>query len=287
MNTLPEHQALQCLAELPPGARVVVDFDETLLLANSTLLFIDSVRPRWLAWTVFKLVSLVFRLLPGALHAWRDAAVLVSLCLVCPWALPVWRRRAPRTAQAHANQPLARALVAHCRPEQVVVCSFGLGFVIRPLLAPLWHAVGAQADWAAVPLVASTARSAGTDRRAGKASLLAASGLVVPGEPLAVVTDSLDDRDLLARATHPLFVQWAATRHGVRVSLGDSPATHKGTGPPFTDSHGTPGIHAASYKGLTPLATYTWPLRARNASPRRKLRTMLKRFDPQRHTQNT
>lgn len=212
MNTLPEHQALQCLAELPPGARVVVDFDETLLLANSTLLFIDSVRPRWLAWTVFKLVSLVFRLLPGALHAWRDAAVLVSLCLVCPWALPVWRRRAPRTAQAHANQPLARALVAHCRPEQVVVCSFGLGFVIRPLLAPLWHAVGAQADWAAVPLVASTARSAGTDRRAGKASLLAASGLVVPGEPLAVVTDSLDDRDLLARATHPLFVQWAATR---------------------------------------------------------------------------
>ena len=211
MTPIPEQLALEHLAALPPGARVVVDFDETLLLANSTLLFLDSVRPRWLAWVVFKLVALVFRLLPKGWQPWRDAATLVAVSVACPWARAAWRRQAPQVASAHANLPLARALVAHCPPSQVVVCSFGLGFVIRPLLAPLWQLAGAPAAWHAVPLVASTARSAGADRRVGKPTLLARQGLVAPGEPLAVVTDSLDDRDLLAQATHPLYVKWAAT----------------------------------------------------------------------------
>jgi len=214
MTPIAEDLALERLTGLPTGARVVVDFDETLLLANSTLLYLDSVRPRWLAWMVFKLVVLVFRLLPRRWWVWRDAVSLVAVSLVCPWALGAWRRGAPGRVAAHANLPLARALVRRGHPERVVVCSFGLDFVIRPLLAPLWQQAEGGDAWVRVPLVAGRWLSAGADRLAGKPALLARHGqaLSADGQPLAVVTDSLDDRDLLALASLPLYVKWAAAQ---------------------------------------------------------------------------
>ena len=223
MTPIPENQALRMLAELPPHARVVVDFDETLWLSNSTLLYLDSVRPRWLAWLVFKLVSLCFRLLPASWALWRDGCAVVALTCVCPWALSVWRRQADQLVATHANMPLTNALVSSCSPSQVVVCSFGMDFVIRPLLSALWRnpegatsaapSPGAGA-WAHVPLVACSWRSSGADRRLGKRAMLANAGcpLVPDGPPWAVVTDSLDDKELLDHATHPLYVRWAAAR---------------------------------------------------------------------------
>ena len=223
MTPIPENQALDMLAELPSHARVVVDFDETLWLSNSTLLYLDSVRPRWLAWLVFKMVSLCFRLLPGSWGLWRDGCALVAVTCVCPWVLWSWRRQADQLASTHANMPLGNALVTSCLPSQVVVCSFGMDFVIRPLLSALWRRVGSPVNshrqpdssvWAEVPLVACSWRSSGTDRRVGKRAMLANAGcpLVSDGPPWAVVTDSLDDKELLDHATHPLYVRWAAAQ---------------------------------------------------------------------------
>lgn len=223
---LTDDQALAGLASLPADARVVVDFDETLFLTNSTLLYLDGVRPRWLVWMIFKLVGLLFRVLPARLALWRDACTVSAVTVLCPWALGAWKRNAAKVGAQYANVPLARALLAGCKPSQVQVCSFGMDFLIRPLLAPLWATVcdphsDMAANWRAVPLVASQWHTAGADRMMGKPAMLAQRGFAPPalGQPLVVVTDSLDDRALLEQATHPFLVQWAAV-HAVSLFRG-------------------------------------------------------------------
>ena len=214
MQPTPERQALDALSSLPPQARVVVDFDDTLWLTNSTQLYVDSVRPRWLAWVLFKLVALVFRGLPTRCAPWRDAATVACLTLCCPWAWWVWRRRAPQLVRRHTNQPLAQALAALPPQQDLLVCSFGMAFLIRPLLAQMGP------RWATVPLVASSVWSNGRDRQRGKRAMLppgwcdavASPSGTQPPPPLAVVTDSLDDQDLLALARWPLWVKWRAAR---------------------------------------------------------------------------
>lgn len=213
MHLTPEREALNTLTNLPREALVVVDFDETLWLTNSTQLYIDSIRPRWLAWVLFKLVALVFKLLPRSVAPWRDAATVACLTLCCPWAWWVWRRQAAGLAQRFTNQALAQALAALPPTQALWVCSFGMHFLIRPLLVHMGP------RWANVPLVASSVWSNGRDRQRGKLAMLppgwceaapSPSGDRTP--PLAVVTDSLDDRDLLALARWPLWVQWQATQ---------------------------------------------------------------------------
>lgn len=212
MQPTPERQALDALSTLPSQARVVVDFDDTLWLTNSTQLYIDSVRPRWLAWVLFKLVALVFRGLPTHCAPWRDAVTVACLTLCCPWAWWVWRRRAPQLVRRHTNQPLAQALAALPAQQDLLVCSFGMAFLIRPLLAHMGP------RWASAPLVASRVWSNGRDRQRGKRAMLppgwcdavASPSGTQPPPPLAVVTDSLDDQDLLALAQWPLWVKWSS-----------------------------------------------------------------------------
>lgn len=212
MTPTPEQDVPARIAAAPPNARVVVDFDDTLLLTNSTLLFLHTVRPRWLVWLVFKLVGVVFGVLPRRWHAWQDAAVVAAVRLVCPWALSHWRRQAPALAQVYANRPLLQALLVHAQPAEVVVCSLGQEVLVRPLLRAMWALAGAVPQWHRVPLLASRLYSAGRDRRLGKAAWLQQRGWLEPGRPLVVVSDSLDDCDLLQRATVPLFVRWSGSR---------------------------------------------------------------------------
>lgn len=218
MNPTPEREALKTLSDLPHHAHVLVDFDETLWLTNSTQQFINSVRPRWLAWVLYKLVGGLFQRLPPNWSPWRDAATVACLTVCCPWAWWVWRRQAPVLARSFTNQPLAQALSALPPSQPLVVCSFGFGFLIRPLL----NHMGPR--WARVPLVASSVWTQGRDRQRGKPAMLppewrtpqavaaTAGAATQPKAPLAVVTDSLADHDLLALAHWPLWVQWQAAR---------------------------------------------------------------------------
>jgi hypothetical protein len=194
-------QALEALAGLPDGSPVVVDFDHTLLLANSTRLFIEHARPRWLAWLLVKLAHRLFRMGPAAWQpAWPAVAAWV-VALALPWSVWTWRRAAPLLARQWVNAPLRAALAPH--RQRSVVCTYGLSWIVGPLLAALWPGV---------PLVASRLRTAVADRQQGKVAMLARAGWQVPSPGGAVqwaaVTDSLDDAALLAQSPLPLWVNW-------------------------------------------------------------------------------
>lgn len=176
---------------------IVVDFDETLLLGNSTSLFLESVRPRLLAYLVVKLADLVR---PGRREstgpdpaAWRIRLLLALL----PWSRRTWRRRAGTIARELINRPLVDALARADGP--VIISTKGFRPVVEPLVA--------ESGVPAAQVVAIDPRSH-EDRDEAKLRLTAEALAPDTLDRALVVTDSLVDRALLEASATPLRVQW-------------------------------------------------------------------------------
>lgn len=176
---------------------VLVDFDETLYLHNSTEDFIGSAWPGPLAYLVMRILELLrpWRLTGGVRT--RDVWRVAVIRLLFPWTLWAWRRRAPSLARAATNVPLARALNGCDQPKAVVT----LGF--RPIVEPLVAAMGLRN----VRILAMNPWRF-DERAAGKQAMVAkAIGQQEVCNAL-LVTDSLDDLDLLQACLEPLHVVW-------------------------------------------------------------------------------
>lgn len=185
-----------------PDDSLIVDFDETLLLANSTTLFVQNARPRILAlaWCAFLDALEPWRWLPGPnrRHVYRDWLRVVSLSVLLPWSLWLWRRQAPGLAARWANHPLAGVL----GPDKVArphVVTFGF----RPVVAPLMERILPHAT-----LTAGGFWRGYRLRKEGKRARLERDlGADAVAESV-VVTDSEDDRDLLEASRRPLLICW-------------------------------------------------------------------------------
>ncbi|KAA2244396.1 hypothetical protein [Salinarimonas soli] len=187
---------------------VIVDFDETLWLRNSTEEYLRSLRPRVLGLLVLALVDLLrpWFLLPGAdkRRVHRDWCRVMAASLLMPWSLPLWRLRARRIGPGFANRPLLDALSA--RPDLGVrVATLGFDALVGPLLARFAPAM---------PLCASDRLwSLRRIRRQGKgAAVRTALGDGTVARAI-VVTDSPEDADLLDACGTPLLVRWPEARY--------------------------------------------------------------------------
>jgi hypothetical protein len=184
-----------------------VDFDETLLLDNSTAAYLRSLRPRMLAWFILKLITLsrVWLLFPGdrRKHVYHDWLRVVIPTILMPWSLPLWRwHHAPRIARESANTPLINLLKQPAnRPTAVV--SLGFGAVVRPLHDRLLPGV---------PLVCGTFLGGFRLRSTGKRKHLeqAFGKGAVAGS--TVITNSENDRDLLDACAVPVVAAWSDAR---------------------------------------------------------------------------
>ena len=187
---------------------MVVDFDETLFLRNSTELFLDSACPAVVAAVAGRLIDVLkpWRLFPRfrdgfAMADWLRVLVVVWLM---PWTIWRWRRMAPALARAHVNPELATFL-REKRFSRIVVASHGFRFIIAPLL----QALPIQAELVASPLwLGFAARARGKqlqlEERFGAAAVAKAT----------VITDHAGhDADLLAVAARPLVVLWPEARY--------------------------------------------------------------------------
>lgn len=116
---------------------VVVDFDETLLLRNSTEEYLNTISPRTFAAVVLLILDLLkpWNWLPGALGGPenRDWFRVVILTLLFPWNLLRWGHCAKIIAQSYANQELIHAIEQ--RPNsQVVIVTKGFNFIVQPIV---------------------------------------------------------------------------------------------------------------------------------------------------------
>ena len=195
--------ALAQLSSLPEGMDLIVDFDETLFLRNSTHEFVTMARPYLLGALLFKLLE---KLHPWTWFASGDAAEqtrdwfhLIAVTVFFPWTWLVWRQKVQEMAEAWTNQPLATALRDLPSGRRILSTR---GF--RPVVMPILEAMGL--DFAHVQCC-SLIRGY-RDRQQSKEKTLRD----IMGEDAlsraAVITDSLSDRGLLQATAMPMLVQW-------------------------------------------------------------------------------
>lgn len=197
--------ALVTVREFP--GTLLLDFDETLYLRNSTEDFLDTAAPGLVALILLRVLDVIkpWRFTGGldTRDVWRVR--LVSLCL--PWIWLRWRRRVRALASAHRNAALIDALRMRSGPTVITTLAF------IPVVRPLLVALGvADAD-----LIATRLNTI-ADRRLGKAGLCLAKLGAERIATSAVLTDSLDDQPLLERCAVPLRTVWPGAQY--RHALG-------------------------------------------------------------------
>jgi hypothetical protein len=177
------------------GGLVIVDFDETLFLRNSTEEFLDCAVPVLPAAILLRLLDLCapWRWTGGG--AVRDVWRVRAILSLFPWTMRRWRARCLHMGDA-INAPLLAALRE--RGEPFVIASAGFSRIIRPLLA---HPACRQARLIACDVTR-------VDRLRGK---LAAITETIGSQALAgalVLTDSMDDAEVLAACGQACLTQW-------------------------------------------------------------------------------
>jgi hypothetical protein len=176
---------------------VLVDLDETLYLRNSTADFIGHACPAVMAFMLMKVLDMLspWRLTGGP--STRDNWRVIVLWVAMPWTLWTWRRAARRLASDWTNRPLRDAMSATAEPKAIVTLGFG------PVVAPLVQAMGLGG----IRVISMRAWHFG-DRRSGKRAVVAGALGSEACSRALLVTDSLDDLDLLEACAQPLQVVW-------------------------------------------------------------------------------
>lgn len=206
--TIPLNQAAEfyrALADHPSSDAVILDFDETLWLRNSTEEFLASVRPRWLAAMVLQVLGFIkpWRLLRSGEH-YRDWMRVLAVLIVAPWSLWRWRRQAAELGPRYLNRSLLEAVRRHHR-KSVGVISFGFREIVRPLLDSVDREL---------PLTESCSLLHGARLRIrGKAQGLREDIGPERLRRALVITDSAVDRDLLEASDKGFLVKWPDARY--------------------------------------------------------------------------
>jgi hypothetical protein len=187
---------------------LLIDFDETLYLRNSTEDFIDCARPGLLALVLLRLLDVLKPwLLTGGTDT-RDTWRVCVLSVFFPWVRWRWRAKVAIFAERYVNGNLKAALKTRTQPP--VVLTTGFKFTVKPLL----DAMG----FADAPLIATRMYSF-ADRRNGKLRMaMRELGADMVARSL-VLTDSVNDLELLQCCARPLRTLWPQARY--RRALGD------------------------------------------------------------------
>lgn len=212
-------QALEAVRSARTATPIIVDFDETLFLRNSTQAYLDSIYPRPMGAAFLRLIKATkpWRWLPSP---WcqpavsKDWLLVVLATLLFPWTWLVWSWRAPRLARQHFNQLLACAL-DETQSAPIVIATLGFGPIVRPLIA---HLPIAAIQCGRYELVSCRLWLGVRDRNKGKLAMVAERLDIETIQEAIVVTDSAQDTPLLAVAKSPYLLVWPGASYQPALS---------------------------------------------------------------------
>ncbi len=177
---------------------VLVDLDETLYLRNSTEDFLDTAVPSVLAFVLLKVLDL--------LRPWRfsgdqtrDAWRVRAICLLMPWTLLLWRRRAKQLAIQWGNKPLIASLSGAIETKRLTVVTLGFEQIVNPLVVALGLRnanVIAMSPWRL------------KERNEGKLRRVTQELGEQTVQQSMLITDSMDDQDILEQCARPMRTIW-------------------------------------------------------------------------------
>lgn len=187
---------------------LLVDFDETLWMRNSTEMFLSQARPAFLAAAVLRVLDLSrpWRVLFGRRRGrhFRDWFRVSAVLILMPWSYLGWRRMAPRIGAEFANARLENLILGHAA-KRVVIVSNGFRILIAPLTVSMRLA---EAELIAAPITHGGFWRARGKTRAAEDRL--------PGNMLddaVFITDHEDDSELLARVGTGVLCVWPDARY--------------------------------------------------------------------------
>ena len=196
-------EAVSLIESTPLDSYIIVDFDETLILRNSTEEYLDSIQPRFIAAFLLYLISLfkpwIFLGKVLRIHISQDWIRVFFVTALFPWSPLLWHFKATKIAEKYKNDVLLKALVDRGF-HNIIVASNGFSFIIRPILNKLDLSVSkfiACRFWFGA-LDRASGTKALVERQLGKPSL----------SKSLCITDSYDDLDLLESVKTPCFVLW-------------------------------------------------------------------------------
>ncbi len=196
-------ETIERIRSAAPGTVLLVDFDETLLLTNSTQTFVRAARPYFFSALLFAILEKLrpWRFIPagGRSILLREWIRLLAVMTCFPWTLWLWRRQAGTVAREWGNHELIKALRA--RPDcRLVITSYGW----RALLVPILEKMALPA----YEIDACRLSTFRRDRLRGKPFRLRA---LLGEEALRgalLITDSPDDLDLAQVVDRCCLLKW-------------------------------------------------------------------------------
>jgi len=202
------YQPLDLIQRANQNTAIIIDFDETLLLRNSTAEYINSLRPRWLG---FILIVFLRAIKPWAWlpKPWRgdkvrDWFLVIIPTILLPWTFSLWQKKALELARNYGNQKILAAVEQNSN-SQIIIASLGFNFVIQPILQhlPIQYS----------QLISCRFWQGANDRYHGKLTMMRSTLTETEIESAIVVTDSKDDLPLLQIVAHPCLVLWSEAEY--------------------------------------------------------------------------
>lgn len=216
MDQVPSHQitslkpeiAIAAVAHATKQNSVILDFDETLLLRNSTAEYINSLRPRLLGFVLIIILKILkpWKWLPNPWRGdkTRDWFLVVMPTILLPWTLLLWQQKAKKLAEEYSNTELISAVTQNT-DSQIIVASLGFNFIINPLLQHM----PVKCD----RLVGCRFWQGAGDRNKGKLAMMQDLLSESQIKSAILVTDSEDDLPLLQVIGKPFLVLWSQARY--------------------------------------------------------------------------
>lgn len=208
INLIDSHQAIAAIANATKNTPVILDFDETLLLRNSTAEYINNLRPRLLGFVVIVLLKIikpwVWLPQPFGGDKTKDWFLVVVPTILLPWTLLLWQRKAKKLAEDYGNTELISAANSNS-DARIIVASLGFNFIINPILQHL----PMEYDL----LVSCRFWQGAGDRNRGKLLMMREVLSEKELKSAILVTDSEDDLPLLQVVQQPYFVIWSLAKY--------------------------------------------------------------------------
>ena len=189
---------------------LILDFDHTLFLSNSTEEYLDCAYPKVLVALILAFIEgfKPWRLFPqdNARFIYRDAIRVWTITLLFPWTLLVWRWKSSKLAQRYANTEILDVAIAHDWTTKVIA-SNGFKFILIPLL----NALNFQYD---ILISSQFGQLKNGVRGRGKLDILQRDyGDRLSLDKASFITDNDDDTDLLGAVRNPVQQVWDNARH--------------------------------------------------------------------------
>lgn len=187
---------------------IILDFDETLLLRNSTEEYLNTIQPQAIAAILLIILDAVkpWRYLPKKIggETSRDWIRVLLLTIVFPWNILLWRSHARKLAETSINTELVEAISIH-KNHRVVVATKGFNFIVIPIIKHLNTTID--------EIIGCRFWMGCIDRNKNKEDLIASKISCAEIRESVVITDSLDDASLLAIVKHPFLVIWNQAKY--------------------------------------------------------------------------